>query len=74
MFSKYCFYKKSVWLFLLTGATQYFFIIRHSDRFSMQFAFFFCSLIANVETQAIFHKIRFSLAFQLQLYLTIDPT
>ena len=33
-------YKKSVWLFLSTGATQYCFISQYSERFSMQFALF----------------------------------
>ena len=39
MFLEKCYYKKTVLLFLTTGATLYFFISRNSKWFSMQFAF-----------------------------------
>ena len=35
-----CFFKKTALLYLSTGATQYFFIIRYSKWFLKQFAFF----------------------------------
>ena len=40
MFLEDCVYKKEVFSFLSVGTTQYFFISRYSERYSMQFGFF----------------------------------
>ena len=54
-------YKRIVLLFLSIGTTQHFFISRNSKWFSMQFAFFFSNLIANMATILINFQQKFVL-------------